>query len=75
MSTIISGINHHVLTYEDKTDNITLDLKPISTISGIAHHVSSSSPSRNLHPDHASIQFSNISKFLGKLQEVQDVMQ
>ncbi len=34
MSTIISGINHHVLTYEDKTDNITLDLKPISTISG-----------------------------------------
>jgi hypothetical protein len=39
MSSIISGINHHVLTYEDKTDNITLDLKPISTISGIDHHL------------------------------------
>lgn len=39
MSTIIGGINHHVLTHEDKTDNIMLDLKPISTISGIDHHL------------------------------------
>jgi hypothetical protein len=37
MNTIISGIIHHVLTYEDKTDNITLDLKPICTISGFDH--------------------------------------